>query len=271
MHYLLLAALTLTGAPPSTTAAGGWTPLFNGRDLTGWYTFLQVHGRNHDPDRVITVENGSIHLYKHARDGDKVVMGYIGTEKEYGNYHLRLRYRWGSKKFLPRYLLKRDAGIYYHILGDDAVWPRALQYQVQQSDVGDLIALYGFQLDTTIDEATRRSDPPTFLPAERGGKPRVLGGKGIAYQGHLAGEFEVEGWNTIEIIAAGDSIVHKLNGHVINAGTRVRLVDPNDPSRSTPVTRGRIALEIESAELEFRDVEIRSLTEAPAASSAAGK
>ena len=25
-------------------------------------------------------------------------MGYIATEKEYGNYHLRLQYRWGGKK-----------------------------------------------------------------------------------------------------------------------------------------------------------------------------
>ena len=87
-----------------------WVPLFNGRNLDGWYTFLQKHGKNSDPDRVITIEDGAIHLYKDAADGSHVVMGYIGTEKEYGNYHLRLQYRWGTKKFEPRYKLKRDAG-----------------------------------------------------------------------------------------------------------------------------------------------------------------
>ena len=25
-------------------------------------------------------------------------MGYISTEKEYGNYHLRLQYRWGGEE-----------------------------------------------------------------------------------------------------------------------------------------------------------------------------
>src|SRR5438105_4101510 len=89
-----------SGRGPGRSAAATaerWTPLFNGRDLTGWYTFLQKHGKNQDPDHVITIEDGSIHLYKNAPEGSSVVMGYIATEKEYGDYHLRLRYRWGAK------------------------------------------------------------------------------------------------------------------------------------------------------------------------------
>jgi 3-keto-disaccharide hydrolase len=139
-----------------------WTPLFNGKDLTGWYTFLEKHGKNHDPDHVVTIEDGAIHLYKHATEGSTVVMGYIGTEKEYGNYHIRFQYRWGTKKFQPRFKMKRDAGFYYHILGPDAVWPRALQYQVEETDVGDLIALHGFQLDTWVSPRTLDADIPTY-------------------------------------------------------------------------------------------------------------
>ena len=146
-------AVTLSGeAGPEKR---GWVPLFNGRNLDGWYTFLQKHGKNSDPDRVITIEDGTIHLYKDAADESHVVMGYIGTEKEYGNYHFRLQYRWGTKKFEPRYKLKRDAGLYYHILGPDAVWPRALQFQIEQTNVGDLIALHGIAVDTWIDPKTR--------------------------------------------------------------------------------------------------------------------
>jgi hypothetical protein len=237
-----------------------FAPLFNGRDLSGWYTFLQKHGKNSDPDRVITIEDGAIHLYKHAAEGSAVVMGYIGTEKEYGDYHLRFQYRWGAKKFQPRLALKRDAGFYYHILGPDSVWPRALQFQVQQTDVGDLIALYGFRLDTTTDPKTFGDDIPTFQPADRGGKPRVMGGKGIAYQGRLPGEIEVDGWNTAEVIARGDTTTHVLNGRVVNEGRNVRLVEPEKPGApARPITRGRVALEIEAAEIFFRNVEIRSL------------
>ncbi len=257
-------ALALASPADPTAAKENWTPLFNGRDLTGWYTFLQKHGKNSDPDRVITIEDGAIHLYKHAADASTVVMGYIGTEGEYGDYHLRFQYRWGEKKFEPRYRLKPDAGLYYHILGPDAVWPRALQFQVEQTNVGDLIALYGFQADSTIDSRTKAEPMPTFLPLDKGGQPTVLGGKGIAYQKHLAGEHEVQGWNTAEIIAKGTTTTHVLNGKVINAATNVRLVEPGKKGEAVSITRGRIALEIEAAEIFFRNVEIQSLDDKPA-------
>ncbi len=192
-------------------------------------------------------------------------MGYIATEKEYGNYHLRFQYRWGAKKFEPRYKLKRDAGLYYHITGPDQVWPRALQYQVEQTNVGDLITLYGMQLDTTIDPKTRSEKMPTFLGGEQGGEAYVEGGQGLAYVKHLAGEFERDGWNASEIIARGDTTTHILNGQVVAKGTGIRLVDPEQKGAPRPVTRGRIALEIEAAEIYFRSVEIRLLDEVPGA------
>ena len=158
---------------PVTPAGEHWVPLFNGRNLDGWYTFLQKHGKNSDPEHVITIEDGTIHLYKDAAEGSQVVMGYISTEKEYGNYHLRLQYRWGAKKFEPRYKLKRDAGLYYHIVGPDAVWPRSLQFQIEQTNVGDLIALYGMTLDTWIDPKTRGEASRRISDPKQGGEPHV--------------------------------------------------------------------------------------------------
>lgn len=260
LSLALITAMTFAAQAPEVPLNSDgppWVPLFNGRDLSGWYTFLQQHGKNSDPDRVITIEDEAIHLYKHASDGSQVVMGYIGTEKEYSNYHFRFEYRWRTKKFQPRYALKRDAGLYYHITGPDAVWPRSLQFQIQQTDVGDLIALYGMQLDSWIDPKTRGDKDPTYLGPDRGGVPHVLGGKGIAYQKRLPGEFEREGWNTAEIIARGDTTVHVLNGQVVNSGKNIRFVDPEKPGPARPLTRGRIALEIEAAEMDFRKVEIQ--------------
>jgi hypothetical protein len=186
-------------------------------------------------------------------------MGYIATEQEYGDYHLRFEYRWGKKKFQPRYALKRDAGFYYHITGPDAVWPRSLQFQVEETNVGDLIALYGMQLDTWADPATLDRDQPTFLAPDRGGRPRVMGGKGISYQKRSPEGVEIDGWNTVEVIAEGDSTVHLLNGREVNRGRGIRFVDPEKGGSARPVTRGRVALEIEAAEIFFRNVEIREL------------
>lgn len=255
----LLATLALGAAEPAPAPAADFKPLFNGKDLTGFYTFLQKHGKNSDPDHVITIENNTIHLYKNQKDGDNVVMGYIGTEAEYGDYHLRFQFRWGEKKFEPRYKLKRDAGLYYHILGKDAVWPQALQYQVEETNVADLLTLYGFHVDTWLDPKTAQEKMPSFLPEQQGGKPYAMGSKGIAYQKHLAGDHELKGWNTAEIIASGDTITHILNGKVMNQAKNVRLIDPEKGGDAKPITRGRIAIEIEAAEVFFRNVEIRQL------------
>ena len=100
----------------------------------------------------------------------------------------------------------------------------------------------------------------TFLDLAHGGVAWAHGGKADVYQKHLAGEFELDGWNTAEVIAKADTVTHILNGHVVNRGTGVRLIDrthPEVPART--VTRGRIALELEAAEIEFRNVEIREL------------
>jgi hypothetical protein len=263
----ILAPLLLAAQPPAAPAAApaavqsrdGWSPMFNGRDLSGWYTFLQKHGKNSDPEHVITIEDGAIHLYKHAADGSTVVMGYIATDREYGDYHVRFQYRWGEKKFEPRYALKRDAGFYYHITGPDAVWPRALQFQVEQTNVGDLITLHGMRLETWTDPATISKSQPTFMAPDKGGQPRVMGGKGISYQRRSPDAQEREGWNTVEVVAEGDTTVHLLNGREVNRGRGIRFVDSEAGSPARTLTRGHIALEIEAAEIYFRNVEIRSL------------
>jgi hypothetical protein len=148
LGLMLVAQGPATAPAAEGPATGAWTRLFNGRDLTGWYTFMQVHGKNNDPDRIITIEDGMIRLYRHAAAGSRVVMGYIATEQEYGDYHLRWKYRWGEKKFAPRLNLKRNAGLFYHLIGDDRVWPRIMQFQIEQTNVGDLGAAPGFEVDT---------------------------------------------------------------------------------------------------------------------------
>jgi hypothetical protein len=47
---------------PQSPAEGketGWIPLFNGKNLDGWYTWLPSTGRDSDPRGVFKVEDGS--------------------------------------------------------------------------------------------------------------------------------------------------------------------------------------------------------------------
>jgi len=68
---------------------------------------------------------------------------------------------------------------------------------------------------------------------------------------------EVDGWNTLELSVRGGRAEHRVNGKLVNACENVRLIDEKDLEKTTPITKGRIALEIEAAELFYRNVEIR--------------
>ena len=87
MPTLLLAALLAPAAVYSDDKKDekkpdvpeGFTPLFNGKDLTGW----KVHGGKMD---VWGAENGL--LYVQGSGG-----GWLMTEKEYDNFELRLEFK----------------------------------------------------------------------------------------------------------------------------------------------------------------------------------
>src|SRR5262249_2229732 len=73
----------------------GVSHLFNGKALTNFYTYLTApdkgakpYGKNHDPDKVFTVQDGVIRV-------SGQVWGGLITEKEYANYHLIVEFKWG--------------------------------------------------------------------------------------------------------------------------------------------------------------------------------
>ena len=89
-------------ATPDASADAGWTSLFNGKDLTGWYTIIAHGAKNDDTNHLIQVDDGMIHVYESAEENTKQPFGYVITEKEYSDYDLRFRCIWGAKKFKPR-------------------------------------------------------------------------------------------------------------------------------------------------------------------------
>ena len=264
---VLLAAFALSAASfaaepiPSSTlgAESEWVRLFNGKDLTGWFSFLQKHGRDSDPDHVITIEDGAIHAYKGARSGSEVVMGYVGTAQSFSDYHLRLKYKWGKNQFKPRFTLKPDAGIYYHHVTEDVVWPQALQFQVELNDVGDLLTVGLIQVDTTIDPTTKTAEWQEYLPSGQGGVFYTTDTSSrVTYTRKLANH-EQDGWNTLDLICKGDSAAHLVNGYLVNRCSGIRQRSPTDPNAWIPLTGGRILLEFEATEVFYRDIEIRPL------------
>ena len=238
--------------------SGGWRPLLKGDTLDGWYTYLAHKGANADKgtnadaDGVFTIRDGVLGIYKNAEDGSKMPYGYIATEEEYENYHLRLEFKWGEKKFAPRVDSPRDSGLLYHFVGDDTIWPLSTECQIMEGDTGTIYTV-GTTVTTTIDPATRE-----YREAGDGGLVHTQGGAKITWV-KLARDLEVPGWNKLEVIIRGDSAVHIVNGKVNNRCWDIRMQDMSDSERLVPMSRGRILLQAEGAEVYFRNVEIRSL------------
>lgn len=129
-HVLLPTVLLILGVALCRGADGGAHELFNGNDLTGWETYLGPRydeqkkefagdpvGLNQDPDgifRVVEVDGAP------AIRVSGVVWGAVSNLAEYENYHLRLQFKWGERRFPPRATARRDSGVLYHSVGPHA-------------------------------------------------------------------------------------------------------------------------------------------------------
>lgn len=79
---LLLAVVCAAGVRADDTPPAGFTPLFNGKDLSGW----KPTGK----PEVWTAEGGAIV----CKGGGG---GYLLTEKEFADFELRCEYRWSKE------------------------------------------------------------------------------------------------------------------------------------------------------------------------------
>jgi len=217
-------ALILVLASVTADAQQSMKPLFNGKDLNGWYSFLKTKGKNNDPEKIFAVEDGLLHI-----SGKE--FGYICTEKVYKNFHLVAEFKWGVKKYPPRDAdtTKRDNGICFYIPlnENDFVWPKSIEFQVQEGDVGDFWLIDS----TTIKVNGIRSQPDAFARIQK----------------KADGEMPTGQWNKIEIIANKGKITYIVNGKLVNEG--------EDPSEQ----QGKILIQSEGAEIYYRKIEIAEL------------
>ncbi len=213
--------------------------LFNGKNFDGWYTYINGDGKNNDPDHIFTIEEGGvIHVL-----GKK--FGYLSTENDYENFRLSVDFKWGERKWPPRENTVRDAGVLYYCVGTDKVWMKSLEFQVEEHDCGDMWLTGGEGGAPSLTVKTKPipgSRDSIFDPA--GEAKTFTGGrivKGADYE-KPTGE-----WNTAVVIAKGPHIEHWMNGHKNMEGDNCSL------------TKGKINLQSEGAEVYYRNISIEPL------------
>ena len=240
--------------------------LFNGKDLSGWYTFL-VDTRTNDPRNVFTVTNATIRI---SGDG----LGYLATKNSFTNYHLTVEYRWGTGNFKwgDRIGRARDSGIFLHATGPDGnsddgggAFMAAIECNLFQGAVGDFLLIRGRdqngkpvapRITTTIASA---HDADGWFTWSEGGQPKTIErwgrvnwlNKDPAWRDVLdfrgRNDIERDDWNTVECICRDGSIEVRVNGTVVNRATGVS-------PRS-----GKILLQCEGSEIFFRRVVLELL------------
>src|SRR6476660_828068 len=111
-RFLSLALTLIFAASAAAEPVTAPIKLFNGKDLTNFYTYLQGIGKNKDDKGVFTVKDGAIRV-----SGD--IFGCFTTEKEYENYHLVVEFKWGTHTSGGRKDKAMDSGILLHCVGPD--------------------------------------------------------------------------------------------------------------------------------------------------------
>ena len=263
--------LLVAGLLQACSGNNRWTPLLDAT-LSQWEAFIGVPNAEtdvpdyirdgkpvglHDPKGVYSVrmENGEPILHVTGE-----IVGGLTTLKSYENYHLRFQFRWGEKRWPPRENGPRDSGLLYHCVGEHGafanVWMRSVEYQIQENDVGDFYPLCdtGASFPAKLDGKSYRYTPGVDLVPVFG---RVM--RGSKYMERPNGE-----WNTSEIIVVGDRSMHIFNGQVVNMLTDIRYREQTgEEKKEIPLVAGKLQIQSEFAEIEFRRIEIKSAGELP--------
>lgn len=231
--------------------------LFNGQDLTNWYTFLQEHGVNNDPNGVFTVQDGMIRI-----SGED--WGCINTHDSFDRYRAIVEFKWGEKTWGKREKATRDSGFLVHSVGEDGgysgIWKHSIEVQMIEGGTGDFIVV-GDGTDAfslTANVAKEKQGSSHIYKTK--GQPVTINSGRINWWGRspdwedvlgFRGEHDVEKpvgeWNTLEVIVDRGAIQVFLNGIHVNA------------SVETTPTSGQLQIQSEGAELFVRRIDLLPL------------
>jgi hypothetical protein len=237
----LLAGCATGGAAPGASAEAGWTPLFNGRDLTGWKVPEGDNGHWKVVNGVIDYDALS------EAPGEK----HLWSDREYRDFTLRLD--WRIKQYAGTYPMPNvlpdgsdetdasgkviltdrpnaDSGIY--LRGTDKAQVNIWAWPVGSGEV------YGYRTD--------KSMPPEV---RAGVTPRVRADRPV-------GE-----WNSMEVTMRGDRLTVVLNGQRVIENAQLPGV-PASGRLAFQHHGGRMpdgTLNGASSLVQFRNIYIREL------------
>ncbi|MDR1526693.1 MAG: DUF1080 domain-containing protein [Dysgonamonadaceae bacterium] len=261
-----------------------WKPLLD-NELTEWQTYLSYALTDsfrftapldefQNPAPPIGYDKNERNVFSVYQENDEWILrisgeiyGCIFTKKDFQNYHLRLKVKFGTLKWTPRLEKAKDSGILYHSTGECGVdgwlsWMTSQEFQVmeggtKEGNSGDYwsVAAARIQVRASIPEG----ETNYFYNPEADwvdlGAGREQGLCRAADYNSPKGE-----WTTMELICHEGKSLHIVNGHVVMALKNSRYWNGYE---SLPLIQGKIQLQSEAAEVFYKDIEIKQLDKMP--------
>jgi hypothetical protein len=226
----LAAAMTVVlsaAMPAPQEKEAGFTPLFNGKDFTGWVYGQRANGTENKSGKGYQIENGVI--YSTREDG-----GNLYTEKEYANFIFRFEFR-----LTPN--ANNGIGIRAPLVGDAAY--AGMEIQVLDDGGSEYTNLLPGQYHGSIYKV---------VPARRGFQKPV---------GEWNSEEIIADGRHITVKLNGTTIVDANLDDVTDEATLKEHRDLSKPEGSQGIanTKGHIGFLGHGAHVEFRNLRVKVL------------
>lgn len=278
IFYIVLILILFSCQEKSETE---WSNLLDS-DLSKWDQYLSYrHGLGYNGEQPKDEQGNLIEpiglnpkgydVFTMAEEGEEPILkvsgeiyGCVISKEEYDNYHLQLKVKWGDKKWTPREKLLKDSGILYHSVGPMGAeywrsWMLSQEFQIMEGHMGD----YWSQANSAIDI---RAYIPEYImnPVADVSQDFIPVGEGEEITGLVLRNSNFEKpmgeWNTLDLICFDGKSLHIVNGEIVMVLQNSRYVEDE---QSIPLTKGKIQLQSEAAEVYYKDIKIRNLEEMP--------
>jgi len=192
--------------------------LFNGKNLDGWQMDVPKMDSLPNTPKPFIVRKGMLVSLGEPR-------GHLVTEKEYSNYRLEVEYRFSDES--------GNCGVLVHASTPRALYrmfPKSIEIQMEHGNAGDFWVIVE---DIEVENMEAYRGPKAKWGITEGKNRRV---KRVTDDA----EKPLGEWNSMTIECLEDEIKVWLNGDLVNHAF------------NATVEKGKIALQAEGAEVEFR-------------------
>jgi len=229
MRTMLLVALLAAGVGQANQpiTPDHVIPLFNGKDLSNWEPDVPAKDNNPDAPPSFIVRNGMLVSLGKPE-------GHLVTKQSYKDYRLEVEYRFPGKP--------GNCGVLVHASTPRALYkmfPKSIEVQMNSGDAGDFWCIQE-NIEVPDMEKRRPREPGQKWGGAEGDARRIL---------NLTdgSEKPLGQWNTMVVECRDRSVTVWVNGDLVNNG------------RNASADHGKIAIQAEGAEVEFRRVELKPL------------